>query len=208
MLVLSEVSSPGGAGEAAALVLATQEFVANGGGRSSLRRRRSAEAPGQTGSRGRDGRRGWSRSIAELGEPSVHAFSFWAKACVRPAGPGRTRSWQCTSATVPGGTIKRQQRIAVVADVPAVIGSRLKRSRRRGCRFDGQAGVPPPAGARMPVADCESGARWCRCRQRWRSCLGSGWASAGRLRLLCSSNSQVWAEIMRMTASPEGSSRA
>jgi hypothetical protein len=159
--------------------------VANGGGRSSLRRRRSAEAPGQTGSRGRDGRRGWSRSIAELGEPSVHAFSFWAKACVRPAGPGRTRSWQCTSATVPGGTIKRQQRIAVVADVPAVIGSRLKRSRRRGCRFDGQAGVPPPAGARMPVADCESGARWCRCRQRWRSCLGSGWASAGRLRLLC-----------------------
>ena len=38
--------SPTGAGEAAALVLATQEFVANGGGRSSLRRRRSAASPG------------------------------------------------------------------------------------------------------------------------------------------------------------------
>ena len=39
-LLMSEVSSPGGAGEAAALVLATQEFVANGGGRPSDRRRR------------------------------------------------------------------------------------------------------------------------------------------------------------------------
>lgn len=44
-LRLSEVSSPGGAGEAAALVLATQEFVANGGGRPSGRRRWSAHRP-------------------------------------------------------------------------------------------------------------------------------------------------------------------
>jgi hypothetical protein len=56
--VLSESGSPGGAGEAAALVLATQEFVANCGGRPSDRRRRSAASPGRTGSRGRVGRHG------------------------------------------------------------------------------------------------------------------------------------------------------
>jgi hypothetical protein len=39
-------NSPGGAGAAAAFVLATQEFVANGGGRPSDRRRRSAGSPG------------------------------------------------------------------------------------------------------------------------------------------------------------------
>src|ERR1019366_6056747 len=46
----------------AALVLATQEFVANGGGRPSDRRRRSAASPGRTGSRGRGSRRGCWRS--------------------------------------------------------------------------------------------------------------------------------------------------
>ena len=42
-------SSPGGAGEAAALVLATREFVANGGGRPSDPRRWSAASPRWTG---------------------------------------------------------------------------------------------------------------------------------------------------------------
>jgi hypothetical protein len=44
---LSEVSTPCGAGEAAVLVLATQEFVANGGGRPSGRRRWSARRGGR-----------------------------------------------------------------------------------------------------------------------------------------------------------------
>jgi hypothetical protein len=63
-LELSGGSSPSGAREAAALVLATREFVANGGGRPSRRRRRSVASPGRTGSRGRVGRRGWWRSVA------------------------------------------------------------------------------------------------------------------------------------------------
>jgi hypothetical protein len=37
---------------------------------------------------------------------------------------------------VAGGPIKREQRVAVVAGVPAVIASRLKQSRRPGCCFD------------------------------------------------------------------------
>jgi hypothetical protein len=116
---LSVVSSPGGTGEAAALVLATQEFVANGGGRSSLRRRRSAESPGRTGSRGRDGRCGWSRSIAELAEPSVHAapgFSFWAKA-IAGRGAGRVR---------PGRPLCRQgsRQLGGAAKAKAVVGRR------------------------------------------------------------------------------------
>jgi hypothetical protein len=75
-LVLSEVSSPDGAGAAAALVLATQEFVANGRGRPSDRRRRSAAWPGRTGSRGRVGRRGcWrSKRAVIVGAVLVAAF--------------------------------------------------------------------------------------------------------------------------------------
>ena len=57
-LELSELSSPGGAGEAAAPVLAIQAFVANGGRRPPARHRRSAASPGRTGSGGRVGRRG------------------------------------------------------------------------------------------------------------------------------------------------------
>jgi hypothetical protein len=53
-----------GHGGAAALVLATQEFVANGGRRPSCRRRRSAGSPGRTGSLGRVGQRGCWRSAA------------------------------------------------------------------------------------------------------------------------------------------------
>jgi hypothetical protein len=60
--VLSEGSSPGYAGAAAALVLATQAFVANGGRRPSGRRPQSAASPGRTGSRGSDGRRDCWRS--------------------------------------------------------------------------------------------------------------------------------------------------
>jgi len=52
-------------------VLPTQEFVANGGGRPSGRRGQSAASPARTGSRGRVGRRGSWRSIAEFAEPSV-----------------------------------------------------------------------------------------------------------------------------------------
>ena len=56
--------SPGDAGEAAALVLATEEFVASDGRRTSCRRRQSAASPGRTGSRGRVGPRGCRRSAA------------------------------------------------------------------------------------------------------------------------------------------------
>jgi hypothetical protein len=60
---LSEGSCPGEAGEAAALVLATQEFVASRVGRRSGRRRQSAASPGRTGSRGGVRRRGWWRPL-------------------------------------------------------------------------------------------------------------------------------------------------
>ena len=56
---LSAGSSSCGAREAAPHVLATQEFVANGGGRPSGRHRQSAASPGRTGCRGRVGQRGW-----------------------------------------------------------------------------------------------------------------------------------------------------
>jgi hypothetical protein len=83
---LSEVSSPGGAAEAAALVLATQEFVTNGGGRAS-RRRWSAASPGRTGSLGRVGQRGLvAFQLANLAASSpdfrVLGWMRWS----RPAG--------------------------------------------------------------------------------------------------------------------------
>jgi hypothetical protein len=65
----------GRAGEAAALVLATQEFVANGGRRPSCRHRRSAAFPGRTDSRCRVGRRGsnhwWSQWVGAPPERPV-----------------------------------------------------------------------------------------------------------------------------------------
>jgi hypothetical protein len=61
--LVSGGSSPSHAGKTAALVLATQEFVANGEGRPPGRRRRSAAPPGRT---SRGGRRGCSRSLAEV----------------------------------------------------------------------------------------------------------------------------------------------
>ena len=61
LLVLSDTGSETAGGDAAALVLATQDFVANGGGRPSRRRRRSVASQGRTGSRGRVGWRGWWR---------------------------------------------------------------------------------------------------------------------------------------------------
>jgi hypothetical protein len=69
-LRLSGGSSPGGPGKVAALVLAIQELVANGGGRPSRRRRRSAASPGRTGSGGCVGRHGWWRC-----DPAVSAAS-------------------------------------------------------------------------------------------------------------------------------------
>ena len=65
---MSEVSSPGGAAEAAALVFATQEFVANGGGRSSDRRR-TATSPRRTGGLVVSGNVGWWRSNSPLSPP-------------------------------------------------------------------------------------------------------------------------------------------
>jgi hypothetical protein len=106
---LSEGSSPGDSGEAAALVLAIQEFVVSGGGGRG-RRRQSAASPGRTGSRGRVGQRGCWRSGAgatsrrvELPQSSADAALWlrWAdcwssslyeggllvKPCVRPLTP-------------------------------------------------------------------------------------------------------------------------
>jgi len=63
-------SSPGCAGEeAAALVLATQEFVANSGRLPSHRRRRSAASPGRTGSRDRVARRGGGVPLRQRAVP-------------------------------------------------------------------------------------------------------------------------------------------
>ena len=88
-LGLSEGSCPGDAGETAALVLAVQEFVANGGGRPSRRRRRSAASRERTSSRGCAGRCGWwafhYRTRLAVGH-GASGFSFWAKALVRHAG--------------------------------------------------------------------------------------------------------------------------
>jgi hypothetical protein len=84
--VLSEGSCPGDAGETAALVLATQEFVANGGGRPSRRRRRSAVSPGRTSSRGCAGQRGSSafdyRTPGAVGHGARQASPSWAQAVV------------------------------------------------------------------------------------------------------------------------------
>ncbi len=63
---LSEVSSPGGDGEAVALVLATQEFVANTGGRPLRPAALECCLAGRTGSLGRVGQRGCWRSEAEF----------------------------------------------------------------------------------------------------------------------------------------------
>ena len=93
---LSGGSSPSGAREAAALVLAAHEFVANGGRRPSRRPRQSAASPGGTGSRGRVGGRGSLRS-----EPAVVRGPTW---CVETAGlhqhrqSGRRRRHCCSSA--------------------------------------------------------------------------------------------------------------
>ncbi len=65
-LPVSEVSSPGGDGEAAALVLATQEFVANTGGRPLRPAALECCIAGRTGSLGRVGQRGCWRSEAEF----------------------------------------------------------------------------------------------------------------------------------------------
>jgi hypothetical protein len=61
---------------------------------------------------------------------------------------------------MPGGTIERDQRIAVVAGVPAVITSRLLRSRECGCCFAGRAGALAAAVALMPVGGCDRALRW------------------------------------------------
>ena len=68
-------AGPGGAAEAAALVLATQEFVANGGGRPS-RRRWSAASPGRTGSLGRVGQRGLVAFHSQLSPPRRQTSEF------------------------------------------------------------------------------------------------------------------------------------
>ncbi len=89
-LLVSERSCPGGAAEAAALVLATQDFVANGGWRPSCRRRRSAASPGRTGSRGRVGRRGWLRSEAAPLESPTSSIETTACSPLRHAGIRRS----------------------------------------------------------------------------------------------------------------------
>jgi hypothetical protein len=68
-----------------------------------------------------------------------------------PARDGRVRR-QCTSATVPGGPTKRQQWIAVVAGVPAMIASRLKQPLRSRDRF-------APIGAHLDRG-ADVAARW------------------------------------------------
>ncbi len=77
-LRLSEVSSPGGAVEAAALVLAIQEFVASGGGRASGRRRQSAASPGRRVSSGRVGGRGRWRSEGAASARPVYVLETGA----------------------------------------------------------------------------------------------------------------------------------
>jgi hypothetical protein len=92
---LSGGSSPGRPGEAAALVLAIQEFVASGGGRPSLRRGRSAASPGRTGSRGGAGRRSGSRSRAQgiLGPVRPAALSAPSGSSRGPGRAGLGCSW-------------------------------------------------------------------------------------------------------------------
>jgi hypothetical protein len=63
--------SPGGAGEAAALVFAIEESVANGGRRRSRRHRRNAASPGRAGSLGRVGQRGCWRSDPAVRAPPI-----------------------------------------------------------------------------------------------------------------------------------------
>ena len=85
-LLLSEVSSPGGAVEAAALVLAVQEFVASGGGWPSGRRRESAASPGRRVSSGRVGGRGCWRSGGAASARPVYVLE------TAPISPKRKRA--------------------------------------------------------------------------------------------------------------------
>jgi hypothetical protein len=77
-------------GEAAALVLATQEFVANGGGRPPGRRRQSAASPGRTRSRGAPRSCFYSRSDAAARpafEPTPALKFGLAAGCRNPTTP-------------------------------------------------------------------------------------------------------------------------
>src|SRR2546423_3006550 len=102
-------------------MLATREFVANGGGRPLGRRRQSAASPGRTGSRGRVGRRGWWRS-----EPAASAALTW-------------------SATTAGISARRSCLLSESDSVPfglgAALAGRARRLRRaRGLGEGGGAG--------------------------------------------------------------------
>jgi hypothetical protein len=72
-LLLSEVSSPGGAGAAAALAFATQEFVAKRWRAAVTSAPPECSSPGRTGSLGRVGQRGcWrSRPVAPSQAPQT-----------------------------------------------------------------------------------------------------------------------------------------
>jgi hypothetical protein len=69
--VLSEGRCPGDAADTAALVLASQEFVANGGRRPSGRGRHTAASPGRTNSCGHICRRGWLRPRGAVSETRI-----------------------------------------------------------------------------------------------------------------------------------------
>jgi hypothetical protein len=133
-LLLSEGSCPGDAGEAAALVLPIQEFVANGGGRPSRRRRGSAASPGRTGSRGRVGRRGWWRSNSTA---MRSAWSTPAPAGERQSGcllGGRRPTRPASGAVAPTASPRRTTSGHLLVAHRATA-SRLHRSRPRSGRF-------------------------------------------------------------------------
>jgi hypothetical protein len=83
------------------LLCLLQEFVANGGGRPSGRRRRSAASPGRTGSRGCAGRRGWWRS-KPLCRSATHTLLLRANCLPRPC--------KRSSTAVPAPTSMRASR--------------------------------------------------------------------------------------------------
>ena len=68
----------------------SQEFMANGGGRPSRRRLRSAASPGRTGSRGRVGGRGWWRSEGAVCAACSGALAIRVSGCRGPV-QGRFR---------------------------------------------------------------------------------------------------------------------
>ena len=162
-LLVSEVSSPGGAAEAAGLVLATQEFVANGGGRPS-RRRWSGASPGRTSSLGRVGQRGVAFQLA-LSPPRRQTSEFlgwmrWSRAAGETARPrpfaAARVSWIRASAARAGLLLaRRSERVAAPLEVGVAGRPERDRRARRPLR-DAEAEVVSP---RVAPADWSPGER-------------------------------------------------